>query len=443
MCLLHQRPSSKRGPTPVASKTPGLISVRRDRPQLLGDKACRFRFDLFTLPDMLPPSRVLSDARLFSVRIHESMDAIDAQSWNALVDADLPFLRHEFLAAMEHHSCVGEHLGWIPRPLGLYDESGRLLAAAPGYIKLNSYGELVFDWSWADAYRRHGLPYYPKLVITSPYTPATGTRILTGDHPQREELASALIRGALEIATRMEVSSLHWLFTTETEHTWLCRDGLLGRTGCQFHWHNRGYASFNDFLADFTAEKRKKLNRERRRVKEAGIEFRWLGGGEVTEEEWSIFHRLYRSTFDKYGGLATLTLGFFREIARLMGENLLLVFAYLGSQPLAAAFNLVGNKTLYGRHWGTDAEYDSLHFETCYYQGLEYCIRHRLERFEPGAQGEHKLSRGFLPTPIYSAHWIAHPGFRQAIGRFLEEESSYMNEYMAGLAEHSPYRRAD
>ena len=406
-------------------------------------EACRFRFDLFTLPAMLPQCHILSGEQLYLVRVHPGMDAIEAQQWNRLVDADLPFLRHEFLAAMEHHGCVGQHLGWIPRHLGLYDAAGLLLAAAPGYIKFNSYGELVFDWSWADAYRRHGLAYYPKLVVASPYTPATGTRILTGDHPQREELASALIRGALEIAAQMEVSSLHWLFTSEIEQHWLCRAGLLARLGCQFHWHNRGYASFDDFLAEFTAEKRKKLNRERRRVREAGIEFRWLMGGEVTEEEWSIFHRLYRSTFDKRGGLATLTLGFFREIGRLMGENLLLVFAYHGSQPLAAAFNLVGRKTLYGRHWGADGDYHSLHFETCYYQGLEYCIRHRLEGFEPGAQGEHKLSRGFLPTPTYSAHWIAHTGFRHAIGRFLEEESAYMNEYMAGLAAHTPYRRVD
>jgi predicted N-acyltransferase len=374
---------------------------------------------------------------------HDAIDDLPAAEWDCLADPDTPFLRHAFLAALERQGCLGERYGWLPRHLALRDDHGTLVAAAPCYLKFNSYGEFVFDWAWADAYRRAGQDYYPKLVVASPYTPATGARILTGTSHRRAEHAAALVRGANEVAERLGVSSLHWLFTTEEETDWLEVAGLMRRMGCQFHWENRDYGTFEDLLATFSAEKRKKVRRERRRVAEAGIRFRLLRGYEVSEAEWALFHRLYCDTFDKRGGIPTLSLGFFREIGRTMGEHVLLVLAYFQGEPVAAAFNLIGTRSLYGRHWGCVADFHSLHFEACYYQGLDFCIANGLQRFEPGAQGEHKISRGFLPTPTWSAHWIADPRWRQPIGRFLRDELGYMEDYVAEMRGRSPYKAAD
>jgi predicted N-acyltransferase len=376
----------------------------------------------------------------FSFTTHGAIDELPAADWNRLAGADAPFLRHEFLAAQEHQGCVGERFGWLPRHLALRDESGELVAAAPCYLKFNSYGEFVFDWAWADAYQRSGIAYYPKLVVASPYTPATGSRILTGGSPRRPEYAAALIKGAGEVADRLGVSSMHWLFTTEEETEWLERAGLMRRMGCQFHWENRGYARFDDLLGDLTAAKRKKIKRERRRVLEADIEFRILRGRDVTDEEWALYHALYQATFDKRGGIPTLSLGFFRELSRTMGDHLLLVLAYHGGEVVAAAFDLVGSRSLYGRHWGCFEDFHSLHFEACYYRGLDFCIANGLQRFEPGAQGEHKISRGFLPVRTWSAHWIRDPGFRGIIGRFLQREMDDMEFYLEEMRARSPYK---
>ncbi|WP_052347873.1 GNAT family N-acetyltransferase [Imhoffiella purpurea] len=376
----------------------------------------------------------------YLVSTHASIAEIPAHDWNRLASPDTPFLRHEFLAAMETHGCVGEELGWIPLHLALRDEAQHLLAVAPCYIKTNSYGEFVFDWSWADAYHRHGLRYYPKLVIASPYTPATGPRLLTGATPARDQYASALLQGAARVAERLGISSLHCLFHAEEETRLLEGCGFMTRLGCQFHWHNQGYDSLDQMLGTFTSAKRKQVRRERRRVAEAGLRLRRIRGDEVNEEEWSIFHRLYCSTFDKRGGIPTLSLDFFRAIAEVMGDSLLLVLAYRGRHIVAAAFNLIGNSSLYGRHWGCNEDFHGLHFEACYYQGLEYCIEQGLDRFEPGAQGEHKISRGFLPTRTWSGHWVADPGFRTAIARFLEKDVRGMEEYLAAMQTHSPYR---
>ncbi len=380
---------------------------------------------------------------MYSLSTHAAIDEIPAQDWNRLVGDDAPFLRHEFLAAMEHHGCVGARFGWIPHHLTLRDGQGRWLAAAPAYLKYNSYGEFVFDWAWADAYQRAGRAYYPKLVIASPYTPATGARILTGDTPRRAEYASALIQGSVEVAQQLGVSGLHWLFTTPRETDWLRGAGLMPRLGCQFHWQNAGYASFEDLLATFSAEKRKKVRRERRRVAEAGVRIRRVSGEAVSDAEWVTFHRLYEDTFDKRGGVPTLTLPFFREIGQTMGQQLLLVFAEHGGEIVAAAFCLVGARSLYGRHWGCSKDFHSLHFEACYYQGLDHCIEQGLSRFEPGAQGEHKISRGFLPTPTWSAHWIADAAFRRPIGAFLDHEIPAMEDYIAEMQQRSPYKQLE
>ncbi|MBK1648140.1 GNAT family N-acetyltransferase [Rhabdochromatium marinum] len=377
---------------------------------------------------------------MMNLQVHSAIASIPAPAWNRLAGADAPFLRHEFLAAMERHGCVGERFGWIPQHLALYDTHGTLVAAAPAYLKFNSYGEFVFDWSWADAYQRAGESYYPKLVIASPYTPATGPRLLTLPGPERESLARALIAGARQLADKLNLSGAHWLFGSAEELAWQEADGYLARLGCQFHWHNQGYADFTQLLEQFTAEKRKKIKRERRRVTEAGVRLRRLRGDQVSEADWVLFHGLYEDTFDKRGGLPTLSLAFFQDIAQSMGEQLLLVLADFRDQTVAAAFCLVGARTLYGRHWGCSADFHSLHFEACYYQGLEHCIHTGLTRFEPGAQGEHKLARGFLPTATWSAHWIADSRFRQPIARFLEHERAAMQEYLTDMQQHSPYK---
>ncbi len=377
---------------------------------------------------------------MYKLTTHSRIADIPADAWNRLADPDTPFLRHEFLAAMETHGCVGERFGWIPNHLALRDADERLLAVAPAYLKFNSYGEFVFDWSWADAYRRNGREYYPKLVIASPYTPATGPRILTGRASLGADYARALIQGSVQVAQRLEVSSLHWLFTTEQETDQLQSQGLMRRVGCQFHWRNDGYDSFEAFLNALSSAKRKMIKRERRRVTDSGLRIRRVRGDLVSEAEWALFHQLYCDTFDKRGGLPTLNLPFFQDIATTMGEQLLLVLAYDGAEIVAAAFDLIGQHSLYGRHWGCVRDYHSLHFEACYYQGLEYCIEHGLERFEPGAQGEHKLSRGFLPTRTWSAHWLADPDFGAAVAKFLVAETQGMDDYIATMQGHSPYR---
>ncbi|MGB5832997.1 MAG: GNAT family N-acetyltransferase [Thiohalocapsa sp.] len=377
---------------------------------------------------------------MYKLSTHAAIDEVPAPAWNALAGDDLPFMRHEFLAAMEHHGCVGERFGWIPHHLVLTDNRDRIVAVTPCYLKYNSYGEFVFDWAWADAYQRAGRRYYPKLVIASPYTPATGQRILTGDASCRAELTAAMAQGAVRVAQQLGVSGLHWLFTAEDETTALQSAGLMRRLGCQFHWRNNGYGSFDDLLATFSAEKRKKVKRERRRIAEADVSIRRVRGDQATEAEWALFHRLYEDTFDKRGGIPTLTLPFFRDIAQTMGEQLLLVLAEHEQAIIAAAFCLTGAHSLYGRHWGCSKEFHSLHFETCYYQGLDHCIEQGLTRFEPGAQGEHKVARGFLPTRTWSAHWISDDGFRRPIGNFLNHEIDGMEDYITEMQQHSPYK---
>ena len=376
-----------------------------------------------------------------SLRIIERIDDVDAHSWNALGVRPYPFLRHEFLSALEAEDCLGEKYGWLPRHLTVWRDD-RLEGAAPMYLKFNSYGEFVFDWAWANAYERNGLRYYPKLVSASPYTPATGPKLLL--HPEaHEQTAQTLMAAGLELARQSQASSLHWLFTTPGETRLLEKSGLLRRTGCQFHWENQGYADFDAFLAALTSSKRKNIRKERRKVVEAGVTFRLLDGEQASDADWQTFHSFYASTFDKRGGIATLSLGFFKSIARNMPGSVLLIMADHAEQPVAAAFCLVGDDTLYGRHWGCNAYFDKLHFEACYYQGLEYCIDHGLRRFEPGAQGEHKIPRGFLPVETHSAHWLADERFHDAIARHLEMERAGMKDYIREMFARSPYRSSE
>jgi predicted N-acyltransferase len=375
-------------------------------------------------------------------RIIHAMDAVPAAQWNALTGTHIPFLRHEFLCALERHHCVGAALGWQPRHLLLF-EGEQVVGAAPQYLKTNSYGELVFDWAWAEAYARSGLAYYPKLVVAIPYTPASGPRLLVHPRADHKQVADALIEHAIAHADSLRVSSLHWLFPQQQDLEHLTGHGLLPRLGCQFHWHNQNYRDFDDFLSRFTSAKRKKIRQERRAVTEAGVVMRRLYGEELSEAQWQAVHRHYRSTFDRRGGHATLTLAFFLEMSRLLPRQLIVMLAEHQGQPVASAICWRDADTLYGRHWGCDEHFHNLHFEACYYQGLEYCIEHRLQRFDPGAQGEHKISRGFLPTPTWSAHWIADARFRQAIEDFLRRETVAMRAYMQELDGHSPFKQAD
>ena len=374
---------------------------------------------------------------IMPVRVHESIDHIPAADWNRVAATSNPFLQHAFLAALEHNDCVGARFGWLPQHLAVYDTDNVLVGAAPLYLKNNSYGEFVFDWAWADAYERAGGAYYPKLVAAVPYTPATGPRLLAAD----PEVQRLLLDGALEHARQLQVSSLHCLFPPECEVELMERAGLMRRTGCQFHWRNRGYRDFDDFIASFSAQKRKKLKRERRRVAETALRIEQIHGHEATDEQLLVAAEFYRTTFDKKWGVATLNLGFFREIAREMGERLLLVMARDHERYVAAAICFRSDDVLYGRHWGCNAQYHSLHFELCYYQGIDYCIEHGLRLFEPGAQGEHKVSRGFEPTPTWSTHWLADPRFAAAIGDFLQREQVGMQHYIDELSEHAPFKR--
>jgi len=379
--------------------------------------------------------------RLHSTII-DDISKLCSADWDALAGSGQPFLSHAFLLALERHDCVGERWGWLPRHLLLHD-GGRLVAAMPQYLKTNSYGELVFDWDWAEAYRRSGLAYYPKLVAAVPYTPATGARLLIAPNVDRSIVAPALIEAAIDHARELGVSSLHWLFPDQRDRDALAAQGLLIRSGCQFHWHNRGYRDFEHYLGHFTSAKRKNIRRERRRVRESGIGLHQLYGEQLSDAQWRAVHRHYASTFARLGGHATLSLAFFRDISQRLPGQVVIFLAEQDGQPVASAICLRDSHSLYGRHWGCDEHFDNLHFELCYYQGLDYCIRHGLQRFDPGAQGEHKISRGFLPTATWSAHWIADRQFRHAIGDFLQRETRAMQAYMETLGEHTPFKADD
>ncbi|MFO8023585.1 GNAT family N-acetyltransferase [Thiohalophilus sp.] len=377
-----------------------------------------------------------------TTRILESLAEVSAEHWNALSDGRFPFVRYEFLRALERHNAVGELYGWYPQYL-LIEENGVPVAATPMYIKDNSYGEFVFDWAWADAWHRAGLHYYPKLVVAMPYTPATGPRLLVHPDKDFDTYAALLIEAATAHAQQAGMSSLHWLFTDERDTQRFRNDPrYLMRLGCQFHWQNHAYRDFDDYLSHFTQQKRKKIKRERRMVQEQGIEIEIRHGDEMEPEHWDIYHRFYRNTFERKSGIPTLSQSFFMEIGQTMPRNVVVVMARYQGEYVAAAFNVCGHDTLYGRHWGCNRDFHSLHFEACYYQGLDYCIEHGLQRFEPGAQGEHKISRGFLPAPTWSAHWIAHEGFREGLTRYLDHEREAVEDYMQELDTHSPFKRS-
>jgi predicted N-acyltransferase len=375
------------------------------------------------------------------IEVIPGLAAVPAADWNALQGTKYPFLRHEFLLALEETGCVGADSGWNPCHLLLRDDAGAVIGAMPLYRKTSSYGEFVFDWAWADAYRRAGLRYFPKLVSAVPFTPATSTRFLSAPGQAHDEVASALLAGATELARQMQASSVHVLFPTAPDQASLVRAGFLSRKDCQFHWRNRGYADFDAFLGEFTAEKRKKAKRERRRVAEAGISFARLAGHEIDAALWQQLMPLYASSFWRRGREPYLNEAFFRRIGATLPDNVLAIVALLKGEPVATALCFRSEDTLYGRYWGSAGDFHSLHFETCYYQGIEYCIEQGLQHFEPGTQGEHKISRGFVPTETWSSHWLSHPQFASAIDEYLDRERAHIDEYIESAREHVPYRK--
>lgn len=372
------------------------------------------------------------------VSVHEQIADLPADGWNRLFGTHFPFLRHEFLNFGETTGCVAPAHGWAPRHLAIHD-GNRLRAAMPLYEKSHSWGEFVFDWAWANAYEQSGLDYYPKLVSASPFTPAQGRRLLLAD-PEDAEAASGLLEAAVTLAAETNCSSLHIQFPAEDEVSWFERAGLLIRKDCQFHWNNRNYRDFDDFLGTFTSVKRKKAKRERRRMQEHGITFRWLSGHEMDDGLWTTVYHLISRTFMLRGSLPYYNREFFIALSKSQPDDLLVVLAEQEDRAVAAAVFFVGPDRLYGRYWGCEGHFDSLHFETCYYQGIEYCIEHGLQVFEPGTQGEHKISRGFIPSTTWSAHWLAHPEFSDAIERYLDAESRHVDRYMDAVDDHSPYK---
>ena len=375
-----------------------------------------------------------------SVEFVAGIDEVAAAEWNALLGDRYPFLRHEFLSAAEQTGCVSPETGWQPRHALLRHRGERLTAAMPLYEKTHSWGEFVFDWAWAQAYHRAGLDYYPKLVSAVPFTPAASPRLLLREGARPDD-AAALIEAAIALAARRGLSSLHVLFPLAEELPAFEAAGLMLRKDCQFHWHNHDYRSFDDFLATFSSAKRKKARRDRRHVHEEGIRFRWLRGDQLDAARWPTVYAMISNTFLRRGAMPYYDLDFFMTVASSLPGNVFVVLAERRSKPVACALFYRDDRTLYGRYWGSESQYNALHFETCYYQGIDYCIATGLQCFEPGTQGEHKISRGFVPVATWSAHWMAQPEFGSAISRYLREEARHVDRYIATVDSHTPYRK--
>ncbi len=377
-------------------------------------------------------------AARFATSIHE----VPSVSWNALTGTDYPFLRHEFLAALEDSGSVCPETGWTPQHILVEDAASQtLVACLPLYCKQHSYGEYVFDWSWADAFERTGKSYYPKLVSCIPFTPATGPRLSVLEGWDLGPITKLVFQSIEEHAQRLKASSWHCLFPEKQASLALVQVGAAQRTGCQFHWLNRNYSSFDDYLETFTAKRRKVIRQERRRVSNQGFEFVQVSGSDVSPKGWALFHRFYQRTYLKRSGtLGYLGPDFFQRVAEKMPEQLVMVWARLDGETVAGSLYFRSGDTLYGRYWGGAKEFDCLHFEACYYQGIDYCISKGLQTFDAGAQGEHKIQRGFEPVLTYSNHWIADEGFRHAVNDFLNREHVGVVDYQKSCRAHLPFK---
>ena len=371
----------------------------------------------------------------------ESLVEVDPSAWDALDDSGDPFLRHAFLSGLEKHDCLSPQ-GWYPIHI-LAKADDELIAALPLYLKDNSYGEFVFDWSWADAYQRAGGEYYPKLVSAIPFTPATGNRVLTKKGWQSADLTKALVGVVQQLMEANKASSFHCLFPTQAQSQALDEASLLTRRACQYHWYNRDYGSFDDYLAALKSKRRKQIRKERRDANSAGLTIETLYGDDIKEEHWHVFHQFYCSTFYRKWGEPRLTEAFFNYLSESMPDAPLLVLAANGDEYIAGSFCMRGDSTLFGRHWGCTEHYNHLHFELCYYQNIDFCIRENLQCFDAGAQGEHKIMRGFQPVTTWSNHLIRDAGFSRAISDFLSRETPMIEKYIDDLANHSAYRQPE
>ncbi len=380
------------------------------------------------------------------IKVHSQISEISADDWNALLSDNNPFMRHEFLHALEEHQCVCPKFGWIPKHIGVY-ENDSLIGAMPLYEKHNNYGEFVFDQAWSNAWQQVGLNYYPKLVSAAPYTPALGDRLLTSNDLDKSR--QALIQGQLtetvqRLCLEQELSGAHVLFPNKSQQAWLTEQPeWLHRHDCQFHWFNQNYQNFDDFLATLSAKKRKNIKQERKSVANAGITFRVLNGLTATEQDWQQFAAFYQKTFIEKWSTPTLNVDFFKTVAQALPLQIVLVLADQNDQCIAGSLMFRSETHLYGRHWGCLQEVKNLHFEACFYQGIEYAIENGLQVFEPGAGGEHKIARGFVPIAMQSSHWLRVNPFPEGIERFILEEKQAVEEYAADCLKHAPYKETD
>ncbi len=372
-----------------------------------------------------------------TLTLHPHIAQIPAAEWDECAGDGNPFVSHAFLSAMEDSGSASARTGWLPQHAALRD-GDRLVGVVPMYAKSHSYGEYVFDHSWANAFERSGGNYYPKLQAAVPFSPVPGPRLLTRPGVAPEALGQALIQACEELG----LSGVHATFCSDADAAALERAGWLRRLGTQFHWENDGYSTFDDFLGALSSRKRKAIKRERRDANACGLQFVALQGGEIEPRHWDAFYRFYTSTVDRKWGSAYLTRKFFPMLSERLGDAVVLMLAEKDGVPVAGALNLMGSEALYGRNWGCRGDWPFLHFELCYYRAIEFAIAHGLQRVEAGAQGQHKIQRGYLPRPTHSAHWIANPGLRRAIGSYLAQERPAVEADMVALAEGSPYRRA-
>ncbi len=375
-----------------------------------------------------------------TARVVEKIADVTPAAWDRCAGADNPFVGHRFLSALEASGSVSAEQGWLPQHLLLESSGGKLLGAVPMYLKGHSYGEYVFDWGWADAFERAGGRYYPKLQAAVPFSPVTGPRLLIDPDASADETRRALIAALQTVTDRMGVSSLHVTFPSRADWEAMGAAGWIQRMGRQFHWHNRGYETFDAFLETLTSRKRKSIRKERREVAAQGVVMQALTGREIEPRHWDAFYRFYVDTYDRKWGRPYLTRDFFDRLSGTMADSVVLVLAELDGEPIAGALNLRGSDALFGRNWGSTADFKFLHFEACYYQAIDFAIAHGLQRVEAGTQGPHKIQRGYIPVPTYSAHYIQHRGLSDAVARFCAEETRETEQEMAYLETQSPYK---
>jgi len=376
-----------------------------------------------------------------TLTLHPKIADIAPVEWDACAGDGNPFVSHAFLGALEDSGSANARTGWLPQHAVLRREDGRIVAIVPMYAKSHSYGEYVFDHGWANALERTGQQYYPKLQAAVPFSPVPGPRLLR--RPDSGVPIAALADALQQACRSLRLSSVHVTFCARDEWEALGDAGWLQRTGMQFHWENENYTDFDNFLGALSSRKRKVLRRERRDANAAGLTFHALSGVEITEAHWDAFYRFYQSTVDRKWGSAYLTRSFFSLLGERLGPKVVLMYAENAGKPVAGALNLAGDEALYGRNWGCRGDWPFLHFELCYYRAIDWAIEHGLKRVEAGAQGRHKIQRGYLPKPTYSAHWIAHTGLRRAVGSFVAEERAGMQWEMEALMEESPFRKVD